>query len=165
LAWVRSEYAGELAVLSAFFSGLLPWSVSYTAGEGISTVDVRFPFFLFKYVYGIVRRNLFVPVLRAPAFPPPEAAAIRQAYTVWLAAAAVVALALLLAVAYYAAEERVEDGPVDPVRLMGGLLTLTGAGFAAATAVLLMEYGGLTVPIGALIVPALGIVLLRVDRA
>lgn len=164
MAWVRSEYAGELAVLSAFFAGLLPWSASYTAGGGISTVDVRFPFFLFKYVYGVVRRNLFVPVLRAPTFPPPEAGAIRQAYTVWLAAAVVLALTLLLAAAYYVAEERIEDGPVDPVRLMGGLLTLTGVGFAAATVVLLAEYGGLTVPIGALIVPALGVLLLRVER-
>jgi uncharacterized protein (TIGR04206 family) len=87
-----------------------------------------------------------------------------QAYYVWLAAGVVVGLALLLSVVYYAREEDLEArSPVNPVRLMGGLLTLAGLLLLVSLVLLWQGFFGLTVPVGAIIVLLLGVVLLRVE--
>jgi uncharacterized protein (TIGR04206 family) len=166
MPWVRSEYAGELAVLSGFASVLLPWSASYTAGGGLSIFVIRFPFFLFQFIYGAsfgAAERPFLLVHDAWDFPGREI--IQQAYLVWLAGAVVLLLALLLAVVYYLREERVEAARIDPVRVMGALLLVGGGALLVSAAMLVLEFAGLTIPIGALLVPVLGVVLLRVDRA
>ncbi|WP_435194376.1 DUF7549 family protein [Natronomonas sp. EA1] len=170
MVWVRKEYAGELAVLSVWVSVLIPWSVSYVTREGISLVVIRFPFFLFQFIFGADLGALerpFLTVNRAPAF---ESGAVSQAYEVWLAAAVVFGLAFLLSVAYYALDERLETRftavhrALDPVRLLGGLLVVSG-GLLLASAVMLVDaYAGLSVPLGAFFLLAFGGVLLRVER-
>lgn len=164
MAWVRSEYAGELAVVAAWLSALVPWSVSVASQGGISFVVVRWPLFVFQFLFGVSLGAAEQPFLTVAQMPDTASNATNlQAYYVWLAAAVVLGLALLLSVAYYAWEERLEAGPVDPVRLMGGLLTLAGILLLASLVLLWQGFFGVTVPIGALIVLALGVVLLRVD--
>lgn len=165
MAWVRSEYAGELAVVSAWLSTLLPWTVSVTSQEGVSFVVIRFPFFLVQFLFGLdlgAAEQPFQTVLamQSVASNPTNA----QAYAAWLGAAAVLGAALVLSVAYYANEERLEGGVVDPVRLMGVLLLAAGLLLVASTVLLWQGYFGTTVPLGALIVTALGGALLRVER-
>jgi len=174
MAWVRSEYAGELAVLLTWASLLLPWSVSVTSREGIHLVVVRFVPVAFRFLFGVRLRGGEVPVLpvwAAPGFP--RSAAVALANTVWLAAVAVHAVAVVASVAYYLREDAVEHRLAallgqragDPVRLLGALLGLAGLGLFGAFALLWRSYAGLTVPIGALLVVVFGAILLRVERA
>jgi uncharacterized protein (TIGR04206 family) len=164
--WVRSEYAGELAVLSAWLTALVPWSVSYAPDiAGGSLLDVRFPFLQVRYTFGL-------PFARAVGLRDPVTGVavtrgdpVEAAYLAWLAGAVVVALALALSVAYYAREERVEAGPLDPVRLLGALLLLAGVVLGIATALFGGRFPGVTVPVGAVFVVLFGVVLLVVDRA
>ena len=166
--WVRSEYAGELAVISAWVAVLLPWnvSVSQRVFDG-RFLSVRFPLFEIQYGWGFA-----IPELNGIALHSIPAAirlqageSVAVAYWVWGGAAAVVITAALVGVAYYLREETVESGPVDPVRLVGGLLVLSGGLFAAAT-YLRFRFGipEYPVPVGTVILIVLGVVLLRVDR-
>lgn len=165
MAWVDPEYAGEFAVVSAWLAALLPWSVSLSSPAGGSFVVVRFPFVAFQFLFGIELGAAEVPVLpmwAAPGFP--QNTGVATAYTVWLAGGVAVATAVALSVVYYARETDVEaKAPVDPARLMGGLLTLGGVSLLGAVGLLFGFYAGVTVPVGALIVPVLGVALLRTD--
>lgn len=169
MAWVNSEYAGELSVVAAWVAALLPWSVSVRSGEllgaSASLVVVRFPFAMFQFLFGpdVQGFDPVVPVWAAPDFT--GSAAVSTAYTVWLAGAVVVLAAVALSVLYYARDDLVEErAPVDPVRIMGALLTLAGVLLLVSAVQLFGAQGGVTVPVGALIVPALGVVLLRTER-
>lgn len=170
MVWVRKEYAGELAVLSVWASALIPWSVSYVAREGISLVVVRFPFFLFQFIFGANLGSLerpFLTVNRAPAF---ESGAVAQAYEVWLAGAVIFGMAFLLSVVYYATDDRLEarltavHPALDPVRLLGGLLAASGALLLASAVMLVDSFAGLSLPFGALFLLLFGVLLLRVER-
>lgn len=166
MVWVRSEYAGEFAVLSAWVSALIPWSVSFASQGGVSLVVVRFPLLMVQFVLGaqlLGAERPLLPVWSAHAFPASEAVA--RAYLVWLGGAAVFALALLLSVVYYAADEGLEERlPVDPVRLMGGLLFATALVLTAATVMLWGSFLGGAVPVGVLFLYAFGYLLLVVER-
>jgi uncharacterized protein (TIGR04206 family) len=166
MVWVRSEYAGEFAVLSAWVSALVPWSVSFASQGGVSLAVVRFPLLSLQFLLGAriggAERPL-LPVWNAYAFPASEAVA--RAYLVWLGGAAVLGLALALSVVYYAADERLEERlPVDPVRLMGGLLLATAVLLSASTAMLWGSFLGRAVPVGVPFLYVLGYLLLVVER-
>ena len=166
MVWVRSEYAGEFAVLSAWVSALIPWSVSFASQGGISLAVVRFPLLAVQFVLGAnlgAAERPLLPVWSAHAFPASEAVA--RAYLVWLGGAGVFALALLLSVVYYAAEEDIEARlPVDPVRLMGALLLSTAVVLSTATVMLWGSYLGGSVPVGVPFLFAFGVLLLVVER-
>jgi uncharacterized protein (TIGR04206 family) len=166
MVWVRSEYAGELAVLSAWVSALIPWSVSFASEGSLTLVVLRFPLFLFQFLLGATLRGgetPFLTVATAHAFP--ASAAVSRAYLVWLVAGAVFALALVLSVAYYALDERLEAWlPVDPVRLMGVLLLTTALVLTVSTLMLWTSFLGGSVPVGLVLLYVLGGVLLVVER-
>lgn len=170
MTWVDSEYAGELAVVSAWLAALLPWSVTVRTGtllgENASLVVVRFPVAMFQFLFGpdVQGFDSLVPVWAAPGFTGSQA--VTTAYTLWLAGAAFVGLAVAFSGLYYARDELVEARlPVDPVRVMGGLLLPAGLLLLAAAVLLFRAQGGITVPIGAALVPVLGGLLLVVERA
>lgn len=166
MVWVRSEYAGEFAVLSAWLAALLPWSVSIASQDRLSLVVVRFPLFLVQFLLGVQLRGGEQPLLPVwGAYTYPASEAVARAYLVWLGGAGVLALALLLSVVYYVADERLEDRlPVDPVRLMGGLLLATAVVLSAATVMLWRSYLGGAVPVGVVFCYAFGYLLLTVER-
>ncbi|WP_144902297.1 DUF7549 family protein [Halobellus captivus] len=167
MVWVRAEYAGALAVVSTWIAALVPWNVTYSTGvSGGSVLFVRFPFFQIRYAYGVpTARGVSVSdPLSATAFQVGQT--IQAAYQVWTVGAAVLALAIAFSVLYYRYEERIESGPIDPVRLLGGLLTLTGVVLAVATYLLVTRgFPGLPLPIGVVLLFVFGALLLTVDRA
>jgi hypothetical protein len=165
--WVRSEYAGELAVLLTWLSAFIPWNVSYASNAtGQSLLFVRFPLLQVRYVFGIpLARGVVVSdPLSALAFQ--RGNPVAAAYEVWALGAAVFAAALVVSVVYYRKESWAESGPVDPVRLLGALLLGTGLVFAGATYLLLSRgFSGLPIPLGVVFLLLFGGVLLTVDRA
>jgi hypothetical protein len=164
--WVRSEYAGELAVLTTWLSALIPWNVTFVSGVASgSFLFVRFPLLQVRYNFG-------VPLAAGVAVTDPLSAvafqrgqALELPYQVWGVGAAVFAAALVVSVVYYRRESWAESWPVDPVRLLGGLLLGTGGTFAAATYLLLSRgFPGLPIPLGVVFLCLFGGVLLTVDR-
>ncbi|MFC6793876.1 hypothetical protein ACFQFH_05355 [Halobaculum halobium] len=118
MVWVRSEYAGELAVLSTWVAALLPWNLFYGAVAGGTVLFVRFPLFQIRYAFG-------VPLVRATSVSSPVSAYLLQsgtsvqiAYGAWLVGACVFLVALGVSVYYYREEERAESWRVDPVDVL-----------------------------------------------
>ncbi|SHH31556.1 DUF7549 family protein [Halobaculum gomorrense] len=175
MVWVRSEYAGELAVLSTWVAALLPWNVFYGAVAGGTVLFVRFPLFQIRYAFG-------VPFVRATSVSSPVSAYLLQsgtsvqvAYGLWLVGALVYLLALAVSLYYYREEERADAWATDPVDVLGGLLVAAAVLFFVAS-VLFPEqflgigfgvgggFPGVSIPVGAVLQLALGAVLLRADR-
>lgn len=179
MVWVRSEYAGELAVLSTWVAALLPWNLHYAPGvAGGALLYVRFPLLQIRYAFGLslirgTQVGLPVPpplvdstgfVVSAMGFQ--DNAGLTSAYEVWAVAAAVYLVAVGISVLYYRDEDRVEAWSVDPVSLLGGLL-LAVAGLLGASSYLAFRadaFPGVPVPVGVFIVGLLGVVLLGADR-
>lgn len=164
--WVRSEYAGELAVLSAWLCALLPWSVSYANPGAVHLVRVHFLYAFFQFAPGSGLSELIdtvVVVADGPSFA--ANATVEFGYQLWVLGAILLTLAVALSLVYYRYDERLEArSPVDPVRVMGGLLF--GAAFPLAGATYFVHSGGrgVTVPVGVLFMLVLGGLLLLVER-
>jgi len=164
--WVRSEYAGELAVLLTWLSAFIPWNVSYASNaSGAALLFVRFPLVQIRYVFG-------VPVARGVVVSDPLSALVFQrgspiaaAYRLWALGAAVFVVALIVSVVYYRRQAWAESWPADPVRFLGALLFGTGLAFAGATVLLLSHgFSNLPIPLGVVFLLLFGGLLLTVDR-
>ncbi|UVE49215.1 hypothetical protein KU306_09780 [Haloferax larsenii] len=167
MVWVRSEHAGALSVVATWLCALLPWNLMYSPNiaDG-SLLFVRFPFFQVRFAWGIdvAQRIALSDPLSAVAFQAGQPIAV--GYKAWSVGAAVMAIAVLFSVVYYTQEERVEDGPVDPVRVLGGLLGLAGVVLAASTYLLATRgFPGIPVPLGVVLLFVFAGVLLTVERA
>lgn len=202
--WVRSEYATELAVLSAWVALLVPWSVSsheqsvstpLTDGEA-GVLFFRFPLFELQFrddqivsdsltgpAVGVdisgelgalypgteLFGDLFVTTAPTSAafFSEVHGATLQQAALLWTAGSVAFGLALLLSVALSVREEPVVALlPVDPVRLMGGLL---GAGALCIAGTTALHYTqrdvvGFPVPVGVVVIGLLALMLLRTEQ-
>lgn len=168
MVWVRSEYAGELAVVSAWLAAVVPWNVTYASAEGLpgSILYLRFPFFEVQYLidFEIDDQQFFLNTI-GDAVSQQIGQGVFVAYAAWLAGAALVGVAVLVSIAYYLEEERVEAGPVDPVLLIGGLLTVAGVVLAVASYLFVARgIPGYPLPVGTVLLLVLGGTLLRVDR-
>lgn len=179
MVWVRSEYAGELAVLSTWVAALIPWNLHYAPGvAGGSLLFVRFPLFQIRYAFGLslirgTQVGLPVPapladtdgfLVSAIAFQ--DNVGLSQAYQVWALGALLYLAALVVSILYFRDEERVESWPIDPVRVLGGLL-VASAGALGVSSYLAFDAGafpGIPLPIGVVIIGLLGGVLLTAQR-
>jgi hypothetical protein len=181
MVWVRSEYAGELAVLLAWLSALIPWNVTYSTlmafGTEISALFIRFPLFQVRFVWGADIDNPVLVSLPLPGWMLPgplrefSALAAQQgltillAYQVWALGAVVFAVAVALSLVYYFREERVESLALDPVQLMGALLGITGLVFVVATYLLYTRgFPGIPVPAGVVLILLFSGLLLSAER-
>lgn len=178
MVWVKSEYAEELAVLSAWLCAAIPWSISAAIGDinGGTLVEIHFPFVLVRFLFGIE-----VPAANPLVLFPWEAIEFYGSapgplpFAVWTISAAVMAVAVLLSVVMYLFESRLEALPVDPVRLMGGLLLVSALLVTVASG--LLQFGALPVesvetdafpgvllPVGVVFQFVFAYMLLRVER-
>lgn len=164
--WVRSEYAGELAVLSAWLCTLLPWSISYANPEGAHLVRVHFLPVYFQFAPGSgLAGVLDTAVLAVDAASFADNPSATFGYRLWVLGAAAFAVAFALSLLYYRMDERLPERlPVDPVRLMGGLLVASGLPLAAGTYLVNAGTLGVTFPVGVVFMFVLGGLLLVVER-
>lgn len=165
--WVRSEYAGEFAVLSAWLCALLPWSLNVARGaEGLWLFRIHFVYLFFQFVPGVDLGEGYVPwvfVHEGPGFP--EGGGAVLGYQLWIAGAAVFTVALALSLVYYVYDDRLEErSPVDPVRVMGGLLIASAVPLTVATYYLATSLVGSTIPVGVPFMYVLGGLLLVAER-
>ncbi len=181
MAWVKSEYAGELAVLSTWLVAVAPWSVSVFGNGQVTGVVFRFLPFRIQYLYGVSIPNElnFVwawEVVQIQARTNDLAAAvwsvtraggnIGRAAILWTLALAVLTVAVGASAYYYHREAEFTDLlPLHPVRFFGGLLGVGSLLVLVATVLLNLDGGflGTTIPVGALVAPVLAAILLTVD--
>lgn len=165
MAWVKSEYAGPLAVLSTWLVALLPWAVTSFSREGLQLYAIRFPFFRVQYVFGLGlgEQSPFRWTWQVPAFQ--QTPELTLAGEIGVLGAAVYALALGFSIAYYLAEARIEARFADPVAILGGGLAVVGFVFLASTALFVRHHAGITVPLGSVLTLALAGILLTAERA
>lgn len=188
MAWVKAEYAPELAVLSTWLSMLLPWSVAYHTKGPLGSILVFVRFSVFELQLRFPSRVTFdgVPLDVARALDavysgfqvggnfyvalPPAAAlwydgALAAANAVWTLAALALLAAFVLSLLVYTDESRTERFPYPYPRLAGGLLGGATAALALATVLMGLEAStvGLPVPVGLVVMAVLSAVLLRVD--
>lgn len=178
MVWVKSELAEELAVLAAWLNVLIPWSVSVSIGEiaGGSLVEFHFPFFLVRWLFGID-----VPGANPLVLFPWEAVAFYSdapgpiPFAIWTVGAVVLAVAFLLSLGMYFAEDRIKQVSLDPVRVMGVLLLVAAILHTVASAFLQFgalpvesiaadKFPGVLIPVGVVFQFAFAYVLLRVER-
>lgn len=192
MAWVKAEYAGELAVVSAWIAALVPWSLTFdpNAPAGSYMFMVRFPVLEVQIRLPLVVTGNGEVIGSAEAvladnFPgtelgwsvfatdPVSAATFydQQALVLgsvaWAAGAVVVLVAVALSVWLYFDEAGARERlPVDEVRTMGALLAVAVVLFGLATVgyVIGSDLVGLPVPLGVVVVGALAAALLRVER-
>lgn len=190
--WVRSEYASELAVLSAWIAVLLPWNVAYQPNappeDQASVYFFRFALFEIQFRRPwVVEVNGEVTEFVEPldithggtqlfgnvyARLPTSAATfydgtMGQASLLWTLAALAFAVAFALSLGLYVREDAVAAKlPVSEVRLMGGLLAVGAVGTVGASALYLTarDSTGIPIPVGALVVAVLAVVLLRTEE-
>jgi len=188
MAWVKAEYAPELAVLSTWISMLLPWSVAYHAKGPLGSVLVFVRFSVFELQLRFPSQITFegVPLDVAQALNqvysgvqiggnvyvalPPTAAldyggSLALANGIWTVAALLLLIAFVLSLAVYTDESRAERLPYPYPRLAGALLGGSTVVLALAAVLMAIERGtvGFPIPVGVLVMGALSFVLLRVD--
>jgi len=169
--WVRSEYAGELAVLSTWLCGLLPWAVTYGRAEILARETSVWIFWF------LPRRFLFLPGIDIEGagtvpnwvweFPTSEIGLYggeTYAAVFWVGGTGIYLLALGFSLLYYLREDRVEAMRFDPVRTLGALLIFSGGSLAVTFLGLWRNHPGITLPVGILFQGVLGAVLLRTKR-
>ena len=164
MAWVKSEYAGELAVLSTWLVAVAPWSVSVFGNGQVTGVVFRFLPFRLQYLYGIAIPNELNFIWAWESMQFPEFTGLSG--TLWTVALALFAVAFGASLYYYKREAEFADRlPLDPVRFFGALLGAVGLLTLGGTVLLNLDGGfpGTTVPIGALVAPVLAGVLLTAD--
>lgn len=190
MAWVKSEYAGELAVLSAWLAMILPWNVVYQPAAALNSTVVffRFPLFevqiRFPFLFEVGDRLLSAGNALAVQYPgtelfwgifvttPVGAISHYDGYMQWGSIAwALGSVALLgafgVSLALYLREEYFEQADTpDPVRVIGGLLGVGALATAGASVLYLLDsdLGGIPIPVGVLVLGALSVSLLRVER-
>jgi hypothetical protein len=165
MVWVRSEYAGELAVVAAWLSAFLPWNVTYSTLAGVGSVlFVRFPFFQVRYVFGISISEAVAVTTPLGALAYQEGQSIAVAYAAWTVGAAVVGAAVAFGLVLYLYEERVEAA-TDAVRVTGALLSLAGVVLTIATWLLWTRgFPGVPIPVGVVLLYLFGGALLLARR-
>lgn len=165
--WVRSEYAGELSVLATWLCALSPWAV--TVGR-VQQLDTSVWIFWFH-----PRRFLFLPGVEFEGTSGIPSWAWEFADQplyggdsfwglVWIAGTLVLLGAFGFSLLYYVREEAVEQSALDPVRVLGALLLVSGVVLGAVVVALVRNHPGTTVPLGAALQVVFGVVLLQTER-
>jgi uncharacterized protein (TIGR04206 family) len=173
MVWVKSEYAEELAVLVTWLSALLPWSVSYgtfavSESNELTLVILRFPYLAIRYQLGFQILNgttVQTPLgFRQEVVAAGESTAAQiPGFDLWLVALALLTVALAISFLMYFEVDAVDALPLDPVRILGGLLLAVGVVLLGSTYVLFSTQSALFIPFGVLLHLAFGVILLRVD--
>ena len=194
MAWVRSEYAGEFAVISAWISMVLPWNIVYYSGVPTERINsllfaVRFSILELQFRFpGEINLNGERIYTAAESFDalfsgihvfaslfvttPPMAALHHDGYMqwgslAWTLGALALSASFAISIAFYLREDALQDRlSVDPVRLIGSLLGVATLALSAASVLYFFErdFAGIPIPVGVVVMGALSVALLRVER-
>lgn len=163
--WIARDAERRVAAYIAGLAVILPWEFSYIDSAG-GILLLRFPAFEIRYVGGIggfrpIRTPLYL--LNRQQAQDIVVTDLVWMYRLWIAGAVMLTLAVILAGALLLSD-RSPSGP-NPTKILGALLICTGVSFLGSYGLIATAgLRGLDVPLGAIIVPLLGGVLIAADR-
>lgn len=160
-----AERAPEIAGFAAVVSVLVPWSVSLSATGFSESVALRFVFGSLELAFGARSGDVTPSVLSVTELGSRYSGDLARVATFWLVAAALAAVAVVFALALFAAGERLAVGPFDPVRAMGGLCLLIALSLSGATWLLYQHTPQTPIPVGLLALYLFAAGLFTVDRS
>jgi len=169
--WVNPEYAQEFAVLSAWLSLLIPWSLTYgrlgSGGDAPYIFQMRFPFVLVQYAPD-------VPIIEAfqlryahelMQLEGSSNAGLATGFEVWFVGSLLLALAFLLSVVLYAEIDALERfRPIAPVRAMGVLLLLAAVAMTVSDYYLWHNMPGRQIPVFTVFYYVFAVALLSIEE-
>jgi len=168
--WVNPEYAEEFAVLSAWLSLLIPWSLTYgrlgSGGDAPLIFQMRFPFVLVQYAPNVPLVEAF-QLRYAHELMQLESgsnAGLATGFEFWFVGSLLLALAFVLSLVMY-----VELGVLDrfrsiaPVRAMGGLLLLAALAMTVSDYYLWHNMPGRQIPVFTLFYYVFAVALLSIE--
>ncbi len=167
--WVNPEYAQEFAVLAAWLSLLIPWSLTYASSSNSDATlfVMRFPYLMVQYVTGVPLVEAF-QVRNAYAAMMAEQAnneGLALAFGVWLAGSVVLTLAFLLSLAMYAELDALDEyRDVAPVRAMGALLLVAAVVMTVSDYFLWQNMPGRQIPVFTVFYYVFAVVLLAIEE-
>lgn len=167
--WVNPEYAQEFAVVAAWLSMLIPWSLTYASSSNsdASLFVMRFPYVQIQYVTGLPLveafqlRNAYASMMAEQTNN--EGLAI--AFGVWLVGSAILTVAFLLSLAMYAEADVLEKyRDIAPVRAMGVVLLLVAVVMTVSDYFLWQNMPGRQIPLFTLFYYVFAVVLLAIEE-
>ncbi|MFB6103902.1 MAG: hypothetical protein ABEJ57_02290 [Halobacteriaceae archaeon] len=162
--WIRSDSERTVGGVIAVVAILLPWDVTYIADiAGGSLLYVRFPLFEFQYAMGIQTAPTVVVRLATAAADLHATGPLAPAYQAALAGAAIAIIAAILGLSLLVTDAG--TGATRIVRLLGVLVAASGVAFFVAWVMVLTRGApGIDLPLGAIVTPILGAVLVVAER-
>jgi hypothetical protein len=165
MALDATEHAAEIAGFAAVAGTVIPWSVSFSSGGFSGFVVLRFVFGSLRFVFGARATNMTRTAFPVTAVGARYGGDLARMATLWLVAAALLVVALVLGIVLFVAGDRLVTGPFDPVRIMG-ILCLFMAFSLSGAAWLLWQNGSRTpIPVGIIALYFFGGGLLTIDRS
>lgn len=167
--WVNPEYAREFAVLSAWLSLLLPWSLTYgTFPDSSATIfQMRFPYVMVQYVSGVPFVEAFQ--LRFAhdlmALEQGNNQGLVIAAAAWLVGSALLTVAFALSLLLYGEADVLDDyRDIAPVRAMGVVLLLVAVAMTVSDVFLWNHSPGTQIPVFTLFYYVFAVVLLAIEE-
>jgi len=167
--WVNPEYAQEFAVLSAWLSMLIPWSLTYASSSNSDAAlfVMRFPYVQIQYVTGLPLveafqlRNAYGSMMAEQANN--EGLAI--AFGIWLVGSVILTVAFVLSLIMYAESDVLDDyRDIAPVRVMGVILLLAAVVMTVSDVFLWQNMPGRQIPVFTLFYYVFAVVLLAIEE-
>jgi hypothetical protein len=159
------ERESEVAALAAVVAALVPWSVSFAGDAFAESVVVRFGFGSLELDFGARSTDMTWTALSVADVGSRYGGDLARVGTLWLVAAALLAVALVLALALVVAGERLSVGVFDPVRAMGVLCLGIALCLSGATWLLWQNTQTTLIPVGVVVLFLFGAGLLTVERS
>lgn len=158
------DRAPEVAAFAAFVAALVPWSVSFSGGDFAESVLVRFVFGSLELSFGARSTDMTHTAISITDVGSQYGGDLARVGTLWLVAAALLAVALALALALVVAGERLLVRTFDPVRAMGALCLGMALCLSGAAWLLWRNTPEVPIPVGLVALVLFGAGLLTVDR-
>lgn len=163
MALDTADYAPEIAGFTAIVATVIPWSVSVSSSAYSSFIAVQFVFGSFRFDFGAPAADVEWTVRSVTELGGFYSGALSWVATLWLVAAVVLIVVLLIGFGLLVSGER-RVGPLDPVRLMGVLCLCMALVLSGATWLLFQHTPRFPIPIGVIALYAFGGNLLTIDR-
>lgn len=162
MALDTTDHAPEIAGFTALAATFIPWSVTFFSDAYSTSIAFRFIFGSLRFDFGIRAADVELTTRSVTELAGFYDGSLAWVATLWLIAAVVLVVVLLVGFGLLIAGER-RVGSLDPVRIMGVLCLCMALVLSGATWLLYQHTPQLPIPIGVIALYIFGGNLLTID--